>query len=128
MAMLANMTGQMHVAALAAMPEPAAVGLDVVISCATLAEAMEMSWSLRRPGLDQKTACRALGICPQHFGGIVKGQKFLPPHYCKAYCKVVGNTLLIQWLALFQQQLDSRIRKLTPRGASRELAGASRAA
>lgn len=99
-------------AVLAALPDPKAVPLDVVLGCGTLSEAMVRSWELAPEGLVQRRVADTLGLLPQHFGSMVAGQKYLPNHLLGAYCRAVGNTLLKQWLDLYERQIERSIDRL----------------
>ena len=115
---------RVNVVVLAHLPNPRAVPLDVVLECETLGDAMVRSWELAPEGLTQSRVADALGLPKQHFGSMVAGLKYLPNHLVGAYCRAVGNTLLRQWLDLYESRLARTIERHR-RGAVHELARAT---
>ena len=83
--------------ALAREPAHAVVAIETVRAQKTSAAALILACSLS--GLEEKEIYLALGIDAGYFCNIKKGKATLQADLIANFCRVVGNTVYLEWLA-----------------------------
>jgi hypothetical protein len=83
--------------ALARPPQSVSISLEVVRAQKSNAAAFSLACSVS--GLEDKEIYMALGIDAGYFSNIKKGKATLQGDLVRDFCKVVGNTIYLEWLA-----------------------------
>jgi hypothetical protein len=64
--------------------------------------ACRLAWKLRTPRITQRTLAELAGLYPSHvsdYFSIHSNRRELPAQHVAAVCRVLGNTVILQWLA-----------------------------
>jgi predicted transcriptional regulator len=87
------------------MDGPKAVPMETVARCKSYRDAVRMAWSLRRvQGMTKTMLAHFAELTPQHVSDYLAkddnhGRRDLPADAISRFERVVGNTLVSQWVA-----------------------------
>lgn len=75
---------------------------QVVMGLRTYRHACRLAWKLRSPRITQRTLAELAGLYPSHtsdYFSLHADRRELPARHVGAVCRVLGNTVIVQWLA-----------------------------
>lgn len=78
------------------------VPINVVMSLSSYRHACRLAWKLRSPRITQRTLAELAGLYPSHvsdYFSVHGDRRELPARHVGAVCSVLGNTVIVQWLA-----------------------------
>lgn len=75
---------------------------QVVMGLRSYRHACRLAWKLRNPRTTQRTLAELAGLYPSHvsdYFSIHADRRELPAKHVGTVCTVLGNTVIVQWLA-----------------------------
>lgn len=75
---------------------------QVIMGLASYRHACRLAWKLRNPRITQRTLAELAGLYPSHVSDyfcVHADRRELPARHVGSVCTVLGNTVIIQWLA-----------------------------
>lgn len=94
---------------------------EVVMGLKSYRHACRLAWKLRSPRITQRTLAESAGLYPSHMSDYFSvhcNRRELPAKHVGAVCAVLGNTVIVQWLAQ-----ASRVTVIEELQAARSAAG-----
>jgi hypothetical protein len=94
---------------------------EVVMGLKSYRHACRLAWKLRNPRITQRTLAESAGLYPSHMSdyfSVHSNRRELPAKHVGAVCAVLGNTVIVQWLAQ-----ASRVTVIEELQAARSAAG-----
>jgi hypothetical protein len=83
-------------------PQRLVVPPEVVMRITSYRQACRLAWKLRRPRITQRTLAEAAGLYAPHvsdYFSVHEHRRELPARHVGIVCRVLGNTVIIQYLA-----------------------------
>ncbi len=83
-------------------PQRLVVPPEVVMGLKSYRHACRLAWKLRNPRITQRTLAELAGLYPSHVSDYFctrEDRRELPARHVGAVCQVLGNTVIVQYLA-----------------------------
>lgn len=83
-------------------PQRLVVPPQVVMGLKSYRHACRLAWKLRHPRITQRTLAELAGLYPSHvsdYFSVHENKRELPAKHVGQVCLVLGNTVIVQWLA-----------------------------